>query len=73
MSAEQGAAGVTELAPIKEQLNGDVEVFICCENIILSKVTGLESPVFLLSAYYFGSFTCRTLDSRFRSPKEKRV
>ena len=55
MSPEQGAAGVTELAPtlvVKEQLSGDVEVFICCENSILTKVTGVEAPIFLLAAYY---------------------
>ena len=37
---------------VKEKIGDEVEVFLICEQMIVTQVTGLEAPIVLLAAYY---------------------
>ena len=37
---------------IKEKIGEEVEIFLICEQTIITQVTGLEAPIALLAAYY---------------------
>lgn len=62
LSLTTAAAGSSHSHPsliVKEKLRDEVQIFLVCEQSIITEVSWLEAPIILLSAYY--SFNMQSL------------
>ena len=50
---DTAAAGIGHPTLLVKEVPGAVEVFLVCEDHVLTGCTGMEAPIVLLAAYYF--------------------